>query len=111
MAWLGVDPTGLRNYDCACEDRAKVGGVVISPGPGTPDEAGISNDAIRALSGKGSILGVCLGHQCIGQVFGGEVVRTEPSHGKTSWIHHDNSGVMAGVSGPFESTRSHSLSV
>jgi len=57
------------------------------------------------------ILGVCLGHQCIGQVFGGDVVRHEPAHGKTSWIHHDNSGVMAGVSEPFEATRYHSLIV
>src|SRR5205823_2038019 len=76
------------------DELAQFDGIVISPGPGTPDDAGVSNDAVRALSGKTAILGVCLGHQCIGQVFGGEVVRNEPAHGKTSWIHHDNSGVL-----------------
>src|SRR5260370_37531093 len=104
MAWLGVDPTGLRNYDCACEDRAKVGGVVISPGPGTPDEAGISNDAIRALSGKLAILGVCLGHQCIGQVIGGEVVRNEPSSGQKSEFHLANYVVLAGAHSLYQGT-------
>ena len=111
MAELGAEPSGFRNDEVSTEELAKFDGIVISPGPGTPDDAGISNEAIRALSGRVPILGVCLGHQCIGQVFGGDVVRNEPAHGKTSWIHHDNSGVMAGVSEPFEATRYHSLIV
>ena len=111
MAELGAEPAVFRNDEVSTEELAKFDGIVISPGPGTPDDAGISNEAIRALSGRVPILGVCLGHQCIGQVFGGDVVRHEPAHGKTSWIHHDNSGVMAGVSEPFEATRYHSLIV
>ena len=111
MAELGAEPAVFRNDEVSTEELAKFDGIVISPGPGTPADAGISNEAIRALSGRVPILGVCLGHQCIGQVFGGDVVRNEPAHGKTSWIHHDNSGVMAGVSEPFEATRYHSLIV
>ncbi len=111
MAELGAEPAVFRNDEVSTEELAKFDGIVISPGPGTPADAGISNEAIRALSGRVPILGVCLGHQCIGQVFGGDVVRHEPAHGKTSWIHHDNSGVMAGVSEPFEATRYHSLIV
>ncbi|HEV3406310.1 MAG TPA: aminodeoxychorismate/anthranilate synthase component II [Candidatus Dormibacteraeota bacterium] len=111
MAELGAEPQVFRNDEVTVEELAKFDGIVISPGPGTPDDAGVSNDAIRELSGRVAILGVCLGHQCIGQVFGGEVVRNEPSHGKTAWIHHDNSGVLAGVSEPFEATRYHSLIV
>ena len=111
MAELGAEPAVFRNDEVTVDELAGFDGVVVSPGPGTPDDAGISNDAIRALSGKVTILGVCLGHQCIGQVFGGEVVRNAPAHGKTAWIHHDNSGVLAGVSEPFEATRYHSLIV
>src|SRR5437588_12431829 len=85
--------------------------IIVSPGPCTPREAGVSNEVIQRFAASVPILGVCLGHQCIGQVFGGDVVRNEPAHGKTSWIHHDNSGVMAGVSEPFEATRYHSLIV
>ena len=111
MAELGAEPAVFRNDEVTVEELSKFDGVVISPGPGTPDDAGVSNDTIRALSGKVAILGVCLGHQCIGQVFGGEVVRHEPAHGKTAWVHHDNSGVLAGVSEPFEATQYHSLIV
>jgi anthranilate synthase/aminodeoxychorismate synthase-like glutamine amidotransferase len=84
--------------------------VIISPGPCTPREAGISNDVIRQLAPTVPVLGVCLGHQCIGHVFGGEVVRNHRiMHGKTSWIHHDGVGVFRGLSNPFEATRYHSL--
>jgi len=108
---LGVEPVVYRNDEVKVADLAGYDGIVISPGPGTPEEAGISTQAIRELSGKVAILGVCLGHQCLGEAFGGRVVRNEPSHGKTSWIRHDNSGVLAGVSDPFEATRYHSLIV
>jgi anthranilate synthase/aminodeoxychorismate synthase-like glutamine amidotransferase len=111
MAELGAEPTVFRNDEVTVAELAKFDGIVISPGPGTPDDAGVSMDAIRELSGKVAILGVCLGHQCLGQAFGGNVIRNEPSHGKTSWIRHDNSGVMAGVTDPFEATRYHSLIV
>jgi len=111
MAELGAEPEVFRNDEVMIDDLAKFDGIVISPGPGRPEDAGVSNEAVRALSGKVAILGVCLGHQCIGQVFGGRVTRNEPAHGKTSWIRHDNSGVLAGVSDPFEATRYHSLIV
>ena len=108
---LGVEPVVYRNDEVKVAELAAYDGLVISPGPGTPEDAGISTQAIRELSGKVAILGVCLGHQCLGEAFGGKVVRNEPSHGKTSWIRHDNSGVLAGVSDPFEATRYHSLIV
>jgi len=108
---LGVEPVVYRNDEVKVAELASYDGLVISPGPGTPEDAGISTQAIRELSGKLAILGVCLGHQCLGEAFGGKVVRNEPSHGKTSWIRHDNSGVLAGVSDPFEATRYHSLIV
>jgi anthranilate synthase/aminodeoxychorismate synthase-like glutamine amidotransferase len=111
LAELGAEPTVFRNDEVTVAELAKFDGIVISPGPGTPDDSGVSMDAIRELSGKVAILGVCLGHQCLGQAFGGKVIRNEPSHGKTSWIRHDNSGVMAGVTDPFEATRYHSLIV
>ena len=86
--------------------------VLISPGPGRPEDAGLSNDVIRAFAGEVPILGVCLGHQCIGQVFGGEVVRApQVMHGKTSLVHHTGGGVFAGLADPLEVTRYHSLVV
>jgi anthranilate synthase/aminodeoxychorismate synthase-like glutamine amidotransferase len=86
--------------------------LLISPGPCTPSEAGISCDAIREFAGKVPILGVCLGHQCIAEVFGARVVRAgRIMHGKTSKIEHDAKGVFAGLSNPFEATRYHSLIV
>lgn len=84
--------------------------IVVSPGPCTPNEAGISVAAIKHFAGKVPILGVCLGHQSIGQAFGGEIVRASRlMHGKTSMVHHDGAGVFAGLPNPFEATRYHSL--
>jgi len=111
LAELGAESDVFRNDQVTVEELGAYAGVVISPGPGMPAEAGVSTEAIRGLTGKTPILGVCLGHQCLGEAFGGRVIRNEPAHGKTSWIRHDNSGVMAGVSDPFEATRYHSLIV
>ena len=84
--------------------------MIVSPGPGTPDDAGISVDLIRHFADRIPVLGVCLGHQCIGQVFGGRVVRARRvMHGKTSPIFHADSGVFRGLENPFEATRYHSL--
>ncbi len=111
MAELGCEPTVFRNDEVTVDELSRFDGIVISPGPGRPEDAGVSTQAVRELSGNVVILGVCLGHQCLGQAFGAQVVRNEPAHGKTSWIRHDNSGVMAGVADPFEATRYHSLIV
>ncbi len=84
--------------------------IIVSPGPCTPREAGVSNEVIRTFAPRVPILGVCLGHQCTGFVFGGEVVRAgRVMHGKTSMIHHDGQGVYRGLPNPFEATRYHSL--
>ena len=84
--------------------------IIISPGPCTPKEAGISNEVLKIFASQLPILGVCLGHQCIGHVFGGEVIRNSRiMHGKISPIHHDNKGVFKGLSNPFDATRYHSL--
>src|SRR5436309_8169695 len=84
--------------------------IIISPGPCTPKEAGISNEVLRRFAATTPILGVCLGHQCIGHTFGGEVVRNwRVMHGKTSSIYHDGQGIFQGLSNPFEATRYHSL--
>jgi anthranilate synthase/aminodeoxychorismate synthase-like glutamine amidotransferase len=86
--------------------------IIISPGPCTPLEAGISNDVLRHFAGKVPLLGVCLGHQCIGHVFGGKVVRAQRiMHGKTSPIRHDDRGIFRGLENPFTATRYHSLMV
>jgi len=86
--------------------------VVISPGPCTPDDAGISMELIKHMAGKVPVLGVCLGHQSMGQVFGGKVIRAgRLMHGKTSPIHHDGKGLFVGVPNPFEAVRYHSLLV
>ena len=109
---LGADVTVVRNdaIDVAGIAELKPDQLVISPGPCTPKEAGISVDAIKAFAGKLPILGVCLGHQSIGQAFGGEIVRArEVMHGKTSPIHHRSEGVFTGLPNPFEATRYHSL--
>ena len=111
LAELGPMPEVFRNDEVTVEQLGKFDGVVISPGPGAPADAGVSTQAVKDLTGKVTILGVCLGNQCLGEAFGGRVIRNEPAHGKTSWIRHDNSGVLAGVSDPFEATRYHSLIV
>jgi anthranilate synthase/aminodeoxychorismate synthase-like glutamine amidotransferase len=92
--------------------RLKPSSIVISPGPGRPSNAGISSDLNKTFAGKIPILGVCLGHQCIGEVFGGDVVRAKrPMHGKTSKIYHANTALFAKLPNPFEATRYHSLIV
>ncbi|MDB6152799.1 MAG: aminodeoxychorismate/anthranilate synthase component [Chthoniobacteraceae bacterium] len=111
---LGADMLIKRNDEISIEEIRALGPerIVISPGPCTPNEAGISNDVIRTFGAATPILGVCLGHQCIGQVFGGDVVRAgRLMHGKTSPILHDGQGVFAGLPNPFEATRYHSLLV
>jgi anthranilate synthase/aminodeoxychorismate synthase-like glutamine amidotransferase len=111
---LGVEPVVLRNdVDLDALDEVGAGAVVISPGPGTPDSAGISVAAIEHFAGKVPVLGVCLGHQCIGAAFGGRVDRAPvgPVHGKTSKITHDGKSVFAGLPSPFIATRYHSLCV
>ncbi|MBI4352762.1 MAG: aminodeoxychorismate/anthranilate synthase component II [Candidatus Omnitrophica bacterium] len=86
--------------------------IVISPGPGSPKDAGVSNEVIRRLGSRIPVLGVCLGHQCIGEVFGGRVVRAKRiMHGKTSQIFHDEKGIFKGIDDPFLATRYHSLLV
>jgi anthranilate synthase component II len=111
LGGLGADVAVWRNDAISVEDviAAKPDAIVVSPGPGTPDDAGICLDLIRAASGKTPILGVCLGHQAIGRVFGGDVVRATPMHGKLSRISHNGRGVFRGVNGPFQATRYHSL--
>ena len=109
---LGAEPVVKRNDEITLAqiEALKPEAVVISPGPCTPKEAGISNDVIREIGPKLPVFGVCLGHQCIGHVFGGDVVRAPRlMHGKTSPILHDGSGVYAGLPSPFEATRYHSL--
>jgi anthranilate synthase/aminodeoxychorismate synthase-like glutamine amidotransferase len=111
---LGAEPTVHRNDAITLDavEALKPQAIVVSPGPGTPGQAGLSSALIRRFTGRCPILGVCLGHQCIGEVFGGRVGRAPaPIHGKTSWIHHDARGVFAGLPDPFEATRYHSLVV
>ncbi|HMA33656.1 MAG TPA: aminodeoxychorismate/anthranilate synthase component II [Chloroflexia bacterium] len=111
---LGADVQVVRNDAIRAEQLAAgpPDGLIISPGPGNPDEAGVSLAAIAALAGVRPVLGVCLGHQCIGQLFGGRIVRApEPVHGKTSAIYHTGQGVFAGLPNPFPATRYHSLVV
>lgn len=111
---LGEDLLVKRNDQTtlAAIRRLKPSSIVISPGPGRPADAGISNAVIKTFAGTIPILGVCLGHQCIGEVFGGEVVRAgRLMHGKTSSIYHDRRGLFRGLPRPFEATRYHSLLV
>ncbi|MFP4481171.1 MAG: anthranilate synthase component II [Thermovirgaceae bacterium] len=106
------ETVAYRNDRLSLEDIARMGPdrIVISPGPGAPAEAGISKGVIRSFAGRVPILGVCLGHQAIAEVFGGRVIRDRvPVHGKVSRIHHSGGGVFAGMPDPFEATRYHSL--
>lgn len=109
---LGIEPHVFRNdkISVAEIEAMQPDYLVISPGPCTPKEAGISCEAIQAFAGRIPVLGVCLGHQSIGHVFGGVVDRAPRlMHGKTSPIHHDNRGIFAGLPDPFDATRYHSL--
>src|SRR3954454_18004847 len=111
---LGADTQVVRNDKISVQDALalKPEGVILSPGPCTPNEAGICLPLLRAAPEDLPILGVCLGHQSIGQAYGGEVIRAQAlMHGKTSLIHHNGKGVFAGLKNPFTATRYHSLSV
>ena len=114
LGTLGAEPEVYRNDAITVEALAArpIEGLVISPGPGEPRDAGISEAAIRALAGRVPVLGVCLGHQALGEVYGGRVVRAARlMHGKTSPILHKGRGLFAGLDNPFEATRYHSLIV
>jgi anthranilate synthase/aminodeoxychorismate synthase-like glutamine amidotransferase len=109
---LGETPAVHRNDTLTVEDVAAMAPshIIISPGPCSPSEAGISTDVVRRLGATIPILGVCLGHQCIGAAYGGEIVRAgQPMHGKTSMIHHRGEGIFRGLPAPFRATRYHSL--
>jgi anthranilate synthase component 2 len=109
---LGADVRVYRNDKITLQEIEHLHPekVVISPGPCTPNEAGVSVETIRQFAGRIPILGVCLGHQSIGQAFGGRIVHArEIMHGKTSWIHHNGTGVFENLPNPFEATRYHSL--
>jgi anthranilate synthase/aminodeoxychorismate synthase-like glutamine amidotransferase len=111
---LGQETRVIRNDEMSAEAALALGPerVVISPGPGTPDQAGITLDVIRGAAGRVPLLGVCLGHQALGQAFGGRVVRAPKlMHGKTSEIHHDGRTIFFGLPQPFIATRYHSLVV
>ena len=109
---LGREVIVRRNDAVTAADVARARGLIISPGPCAPAQAGQSNELIRELAGKLPILGICLGHQCVGEVFGGRITRAqEPLHGEASDIHHDGSGVFAGLATPFAAGRYHSLIV
>ncbi len=114
LSELGAETRVVRNDQISVEEIEKLSpqGIVVSPGPCTPNEAGISLSIFEKLAGKFPVLGVCLGHQSMGQAFGGKVIRAKvPMHGKVSEIHHDGKGVFRGLANPFEATRYHSLVV
>ena len=114
MCELGAQVEVLRNDEATIEeiDQMAPERIVVSPGPKTPSEAGVSVEAIRHFGPRLPVLGVCLGHQCVGQAFGGSVVPAgEIMHGKTSLVHHDGRGVFTGLPSPFEAIRYHSLAI
>ncbi len=108
---LGWQPIVYRNNQITLAQIEEVAPshIIVSPGPCTPLEAGMSNEIVRYFGGKVPILGVCLGHQCIGYVYGGKIGRALPVHGKTSTIHHDAKTIYQGLPNPFPATRYHSL--
>ena len=109
---MGEELQVYRNDKISVEEieRLKSDRIVISPGPGTPKQAGVSVEVVRHFAGKAPILGVCLGHQSVGYAFGANIVQADRlMHGKTSMIHHDGKGVFRGLPNPFEATRYHSL--
>jgi len=111
---LGAQPVVVRNNETTVAEAVatKPDAVLLSPGPGRPEDAGILCDAITAFAGKVPVFGVCLGHQAIGHVFGGNVIRApELLHGKTSMVRHHNTGVFTGLESPLQATRYHSLVV
>jgi anthranilate synthase/aminodeoxychorismate synthase-like glutamine amidotransferase len=110
---LGAEPVVYRNdaIDISSARSLQPDGILVSPGPGRPETAGISGTLITEFAGSVPVLGVCLGHQCIGAVFGGRVVRHQVMHGKTSSITHDGRGVFTGLPDPLVATRYHSLVV
>ncbi|MCM8780078.1 MAG: aminodeoxychorismate/anthranilate synthase component II [Candidatus Omnitrophica bacterium] len=111
---LGQDVRVARNDKISIEDidKLKPKEIVISPGPGRPQDAGISCNVIESFAGKIPILGVCLGHQCLAYVYGGKIVRAKKlMHGKTSLIYHNKKGIFKGIPSPFQATRYHSLLV
>ena len=111
---LGADPIVRRHDAVTLDEAAELApdAVLVSPGPGRPEDAGISMEIIRWAAGRVPVLGVCLGHQCIGAAWGGRVARApRVMHGKTSQIHHDGNGLFAGLPSPLEATRYHSLIV
>lgn len=108
----GIDLEVVRNDQITVEEieARQPSRLIISPGPCTPNEAGVSNDVVRHFASRIPLLGVCLGHQCVGHTFGAQVVRADRiMHGKTSMIHHDAKGLYRGLSNPFQATRYHSL--
>lgn len=112
FAELGAEVNVIRNDELTIDEieALQPERIVISPGPCTPNEAGVSIAVIKHFAGKLPLLGVCLGHQSIGQAFGGDIVRAaHVMHGKTSWIHHNNQGVFTGLTNPYTATRYHSL--
>jgi para-aminobenzoate synthetase component II len=112
LAQLGAHVEVRRNDEVSTGDAGRFDGVLLSPGPGDPHDAGVCMDMVSACAGKVPLLGVCLGHQAIGAVFGGIVSRApELLHGKTSMVHHRGVGVLAGLPDPFRATRYHSLAV
>ena len=112
LSQLGAEVVVQRNDEVSTKDAGRYDGVLLSPGPGDPHDAGVCMDMVSACAGKVPLFGVCLGHQAIGAVFGGLVSRApELLHGKTSMVHHNGVGVLAGLPNPFRATRYHSLAV
>ena len=113
LGQLGAEPLAFRHdaIDVAAASALHADGLLVSPGPGRPENAGVSCELIEALAPDMPVLGVCLGHQCVGAVYGGEIVRNQVMHGKASEVTHDGRGVFAGLPDPLTAARYHSLVV